>query len=389
MNNSKLLFTPGPLTTSPTVRLAMLRDVGSRDHEFIGIVREIRSKLVKLGGVPKDEYTAVIMQGSGTFGLEAVVSSAISPAGKLLVIVNGAYGKRLVQIANVLNISTTVLAYAENEKPRVADVEVALDRDETISDVAVVHCETTSGLINPVETIGKVAKEYGRRYIVDAMSSFGAVPLNLGKSEIDYLVSSSNKCIEGVPGFSFVLAKRESLLAAGGYARSVSLDLLSQWRELEASGQFRFTPPTHALLAFRQALIELDEEGGVAGRAARYRANYETLVKGMRAMGWREYLAPEDQGYIITSFYYPADPNFEFETFYEVLNQKGFVIYPGKISNAECFRIGHIGRLYPDDMTSLLEAIRETLAEMNIELRPRETEGKLWNLPSDEATTAH
>ncbi len=387
MNNSKLLFTPGPLTTSPTIRQAMLRDVGSRDHEFIDIVREIRSRLVQLGGVAEEDYTAVIMQGSGTFGLEAVVSSAVPPEGKLLVIVNGAYGKRLVPIANVLNISVMVLAYAENERPRVGDVEVVLDRDETISDVAIVHCETTSGIINPVEVIGKVVREYGRRYIVDAMSSFGAVPLNLSESGIHYLISSSNKCIEGVPGFSFILAKRESLLATGGYARSLSLDLFSQWKELEASGQFRFTPPTHALLAFRQALIELDEEGGIAGRAARYRANYETLVRGMRALGWREYLAPEDQGYIITSFYYPADPNFHFETFYQLLNQKGFLIYLGKVSNAECFRIGHIGRLHPDDMSSLLEAIRETLAEMNVELTPREMERKQWNSPSDEPTT--
>jgi 2-aminoethylphosphonate-pyruvate transaminase len=182
------------------------------------------------------------------------------------------------------------------------------------------------------------------------------------------LVSSANKCIEGVPGFSFVIARQEVLLETEGYARSVSLDLLAQLKGLETNGQFRFTPPTHALLAFAQALEELQAEGGVAGRGARYRHNYETLVAGMRKMGFREYLNPADQGYIITSFYYPTHPNFDFNQFYERLNDKGLVIYPGKVSNADCFRIGNIGRIFESDVRALLAAIRDTLTEMEIEL---------------------
>lgn len=367
-SKDKTLFTPGPLTTSHTVKQAMLRDLGSRDFAFIRLVQDVRRQLLELGQVAGQGYEAVIMQGSGTFGIEAVLASVTPPGGRWLVIVNGAYGKRIDDIANVLGIDTVPLRYAENRRPDLQQIEAALAADRSITHVAVVHCETTTGLINPVEEIGTIAARFDRRYFVDAMSSFGAVPLNLAGSRIDYLVSSANKCIEGVPGFSFVLARREALLATEGYARSVCLDLLAQWKGLEANGQFRFTPPTHALLAFAQALQELQAEGGVPGRAARYRRNYETLVAGMRQLGFKEYLRPEDQGYIITSFHVPTHPNFDFNRFYEALNERGFVIYPGKISAADCFRIGSIGRIFESDVRGLLAAIRETLIEMEIAL---------------------
>jgi 2-aminoethylphosphonate-pyruvate transaminase len=235
-----------------------------------------------------------------------------------------------------------------------------------------VHCETTTGLLNPIQEIGTVAAAYDKVFMVDAMSSFGAVPIPVADWGVHYLVSSANKCIEGVPGFSFVLARRDLLeqimrsTQSAGYARSLSLNLLAQWRGLEADGQFRFTPPTHAILAFRQALTELGAEGGVAGRAARYRHNYEILITGMRELGFIAYLRPEDQGYIITSFRYPDHPNFDFNRFYETLNNKGFVIYPGKVSDAACFRIGTIGRIHAADVQALLTAIQETLIEMGV-----------------------
>jgi 2-aminoethylphosphonate-pyruvate transaminase len=366
--NDKLLFTPGPLTTSRTVKQAMLRDLGSRDIAFVTVVKEIRQRLLALGGVASPDYEAILMQGSGTFSVEAVIASTVAPNGKLLVIANGAYGRRIAQIAKTLNIVTTVLNYAEDYKPNLREIETTLVGDPSITDVAVVHSETTTGIINPIEEIGALVKRFNKNFIVDAMSSFGGIPLNVGKCGIDYLVSSANKCIEGVPGFGFVLARRAALLKTEGYARSVSLDLLTQWRGLEKDGQFRFTPPTHALLAFHQALLELEQEGGVVARAARYRANYETLVAGMRALGFREYLRPEDQGHIIVSFRYPALPNFHFEEFYARLNEKGYVIYPGKVSDADCFRIGCIGRIFPADMRALLAAIRATLSEMKLEL---------------------
>ena len=367
-SKDKILFTPGPLTTSPTVKQTMLRDLGSRDSEFIRIVKDIRRRLVELGGPSCDEYTAIPIQGSGTFGLEAVVSSTVPADGKLLIVINGAYGKRIAKIASVLKIQTIDLEFPENQTPDLEKIKSVLGAEPDITNVAVVHCETTTGIINPIEQIGTVVKTSKAKYFVDAMSSFGAVPIDIGKCNIDYLVSSANKCIEGVPGFSFVLAKIDSLIQTGDFSRSLSFDLLEQYRGFEKNGQFRFTPPTHSLIAFHQALLELEAEGGAEGRAERYKKNNKALVTGMRNMGFTEYLAPKNQGYIITSFLYPESGNFNFEDFYNRLNEKGFVIYPGKVTDADCFRIGNIGRIFESDINALLNAVRLTIAEMDLEL---------------------
>jgi 2-aminoethylphosphonate-pyruvate transaminase len=363
----KALFTPGPLTTSKTVKQAMLRDLGSRDAEFINIIKDVRQRLVSLGNSP-DEYTAILMQGSGTFGIEATLSSVIPPDGKLLILINGAYGQRMLKIANIHRIQSTQLIFPENIAPDASALEAALDHDPSITHIAVVHCETTTGIINPMNAYGEIVKKHNRIYIVDAMSSFGAYPIDLKACGIDYLVSSSNKCIEGVPGFSFVIAKKEALESTRGFARTLSLDLLAQWEGLESDGQFRFTPPIHAILAFRQALLELENEGGVAARGARYRQNYDITLSAMQKMGFKTYLKLEDQGYIITSFHYPDHPHFDFQNFYARLSQKGHVIYPGKLSHADCFRIGHIGRFGISDVRALMSAIAETLNEMNVAL---------------------
>lgn len=365
--NDKPLFTPGPLTTSRSVKQAMLRDLGSRDSAFVNLVRDVRQRLLALAGVAAPDYECVIMQGSGTYSVEAVISSAVSAQGKLLAISNGAYGQRIIQIAKVHKIDATILTYPEDAKPTAADVEAALAQDPALTHVALVHSETTTGMINPIDEIGAVVKLHKRRFIVDAMSSFGGMPLEPDKTGIDFLVSSANKCIEGVPGFGLILASRAALLECEGRARSLSLDVFGQWKALEANGQFRFTPPTHALLAFHQALDELVAEGGVIARAQRYSKNYQTLVAGMRSLGFKEYLPPQDQGHIIVSFRFPDHPRFEFEEFYSRLSDKGYVIYPGKVSNADCFRIGCIGRLFPADFAALLAAIRAVKLEMNFE----------------------
>jgi 2-aminoethylphosphonate-pyruvate transaminase len=362
-----LLFTPGPLTTSPTVKQAMLRDVGSRDATFIATVARIRERLLALAGVSQASgYEAVLMQGSGTFGIESVITGAVPRDGKLLVLANGAYGERIARIADVAGIENTVLRSHEEEPVDPAQTEGSLAHDSAITHVAVVHCDTTTGLLNPIENIGAIVKSHDRTYIVDAMSSFGAIPINVAETGIDFLVSSANKCIEGVPGFSLVIANRDALISCGGNARTVSLDLHAQWRGLENDGQFRFTPPTHAILAFEQALNELDNEGGVPDRAARYSANHRALLEGMQAMGFRPYLPPERQSYIITSFHYPTHPNFKFADFYNRLAQRGFVIYPGKLSRADCFRIGTIGRIFERDVHELLAAIPTVLDEMGV-----------------------
>jgi 2-aminoethylphosphonate-pyruvate transaminase len=287
--------------------------------------------------------------------------------GKLLVVVNGAYGKRLARIAEINEIPVVTQAYGEDTLPDVGAIESALAKDASITHVAMVHSETTTGIVNPLEEVGRVVRAAKRAYIVDAMSSFGALPVDLVRANVDYLVSSANKCIEGVPGFSFVLARRIPFLASEGSARTLTLDLHAQWKGLEGDGQFRFTPPTHAILAFHQALAELREEGGVEARGARYRKNHETLEAGMKRMGFVAYLRPEVQGPIITSYRYPTSTRFSFETFYGKLSDRGFAIYPGKLTTADCFRIGTIGRIYPNDVERLLAAIREVMTEMGID----------------------
>jgi 2-aminoethylphosphonate-pyruvate transaminase len=364
----KALFTPGPLTTSMTVKQAMLRDLGSRDSEFLGIVEEIRELLVELGGASVNDYTAVLMQGSGTFGIESVISSVIPPDGKLLALVNGAYGERIVKIADIHHIQTVVMRFPEHTTPDAAQLDDALKSDAFITHVAVVHCETTTGILNPIETYGGIVRKHKRHYFVDAMSSFGAYPVKMKSWGIDFLVSSANKNLEGVPGFSFVLARKAALEATQGIARTLSLDLLAQWKGLETDGQFRFTPPTHAILAFHQALLELEQEGGVIERGKRYRQNYEITLSTMQQMGFRPYIDKKLRGHIITSFHYPDHPNFNFQDFYARLSYKGHVIYPGKLSHADCFRIGHVGRLSCSDVRALMAAIAETLFEMNIDL---------------------
>ncbi len=366
-----LLFTPGPLTTGVSTKEAMLRDLGSRDGTFIEMVRDIRQRLLQIAGVSKERgFETILMQGSGTFGLESVVSSTVPRGGRMLVLANGAYGERIVTMARMLHIDVRVIRFAENTPIHVVSVRQALDEDAGITHVSAVHCETTTGLLNPIEELGTVVRDAGCHYFVDAMSSLGGMPLHMESAGIDFLVTSANKCLEGVPGFSIVLARRSALLATEGGARSLSLDLHAQWRGLEHNGQFRFTPPTHTLLALDQALRDMEAEGGVSGRAARYKANHAQLVGGMQEIGFKVYLAPEHRSHIITSFRCPDHPSFVFETFYRKLGRKGFVVYPGKLTHADTFRIGSIGQVFPHDINQLIKAIRETLEEMHVTFRP-------------------
>ena len=367
MRRDKLLFTPGPLTTSDTVKQAMLRDLGSRDAEFLSVVSQIRRCLLDLGQVGDGSYEAVLMQGSGTFAVESVLSSVIPRNGKLLVAINGAYGQRMARIANVLGIACETVVFEESQPAAVDRMRLALLADPSITHVGVIHCETSTGILNPVTDLGPVVRELGRIFIVDAMSSFGGIPIDLAASKIDFLISSANKCIQGVPGFAFVLSRRDLLESSEGQARSLSLDLHAQWKGLQSDGQFRFTPPTHALLAFWKALEELQKEGGIEGRASRYSANRQALTKGMTELGFDAYLAPGHQSDIITSFRFPAHNRFNFPEFYHRLSDLGFVIYPGKVSNAECFRIGTIGHIFPRDIQALVAGIRRVLDEMQID----------------------
>ncbi|MFI4861244.1 MAG: 2-aminoethylphosphonate--pyruvate transaminase [Phycisphaerales bacterium JB063] len=367
------LFTPGPLTTSLSVKQAMAHDIGAWDAPLIAMVKEIRDGLLEAAGVTRAGGWDVTLQpGSGTFGVESMLGSLTPPGGKLLLIANGAYGERLIRIAQMLKIAVVALRFAEDEPACPVVVAKALAEHSDVTGVGVIHCETTTGMNNDIAAVGRVVKEAGKLFLVDAMSSFGAVPIDFDAVGVDALVSSANKCMEGVPGFSFVFAKVGLLESArdGRWARSHSLDLAEQWQGQQTHGRFRFTPPNQVLLAFRQAMREFVAEGGVTARQARYQGNYETLVDGMSAMGFGTFLDREKQSYIITTFLCPADPRFDFMAFYRRLSERGFVIYPGKVTGSDCFRIGSIGRLYKRDMRGLLLAIGEVVAEMGFDPAP-------------------
>jgi 2-aminoethylphosphonate-pyruvate transaminase len=367
----KLLFTPGPLTTSTSVKQAMLHDAGSWHSDFGERVRRIRQKLLSLAELSRaDGWEVIPLQGSGTYGVESVFASCVPPEGKVCVLANGAYGERMAVILEHLKIRHTVLRSPENETPNLTVLEQTLSQDLAITHVAAVHCETTTGILNPVEEMGQVVRRHGCLFVVDAMSSFGGIPIDVEAAGIDFLISSPNKCLEGVPGFCFVLGRRYTFLAHEKFARSLSLNLADQLRGFDKNGQFRYTPPTHALLAFEQALKELDLEGGIAARAARYQHNHAVLLSGMQQIGFKPYLSPAVQSYIITAFHYPNNPHFRFLDFYQRLSDSGFIIYPGKISRADTFRIGTIGHLFEPDFRRLVAAIRQAVEADNIKMFP-------------------
>ena len=355
-----ILLTPGPLTTSQTVKEAMLTDWCTWDEDYnLHIVEEIRKSLVSLATQHTGDYTSILLQGSGTYCVEAVIGSVIKPGDKLLILSNGAYGDRMGNIAEYHGISYDMLAFDETEQVSVSYVDDYLSHNAEITHVAVVHCETTTGVLNPLKEIAHLVKMHGKKLIVDAMSSFGGVPLDVHELGIDFLISSANKCIQGVPGFGFIIARCSELLHCKGVSKSLSLDIYDQWEAMEKGhGKWRFTSPTHVVRAFKQAMDELAEKGGVEARHNRYCENHRVLVDGMRSLGFQTLLPDEIQSPVITSFLYPY-ADFNFKTFYTQLKERGFVIYPGKISQADTFRIGNIGDVHPEDFRQLIEIIRE------------------------------
>lgn len=354
-----LLLTPGPLTTSESVKTAMMTDWCTWDEDYsVHIVEEIRKGLVQLATRKTDDYTSILMQGSGTYCVEATLGSVITPKHKLLILSNGAYGDRMGNIAEYHGMNYDMLAFDETEQVSVEYVDDYLAHNAEITHVAVVHCETTTGILNPLKEIAHMVKMHGKKLIVDAMSSFGGVPLDVEELGIDFMISSANKCIQGVPGFGFIIARKSELQYCKGVSKSLSLDIYDQWDAMEKGhGKWRFTSPTHVVRAFKQAMDELAAEGGVEARHARYCRNHDVLVEGMRSLGFKTLLKDEVQSPVITSFLYP-DKEFNFKEFYHQLKEKGFVIYPGKISQADTFRIGNIGDVFPEDFSRLIEAIK-------------------------------
>ncbi|HEX7215934.1 MAG TPA: 2-aminoethylphosphonate--pyruvate transaminase [Methylomirabilota bacterium] len=359
------LLTPGPLTTSRATKEAMRRDWGSRDGAFVAMNARVRRRLLEL--VHGDgSHVCVPLQGSGTFIVEAMIGTLLPPRGKLLALVNGAYGRRIVRMCEYYRRASEAVETAEDQPVDPAALEARLARDPAISHVAVVQCETTSGLLNPVEEIAAVTARAGRRLLIDAMSAFGALPLDARRIAFDAVAASANKCLEGVPGMGFAIVRREALEEARGQAPSLSLDLHDQWIAMEKNGQWRFTPPTHVIAALDAALEQHAAEGGVEGRGRRYRGNCALLVAGLRGLGFETLLPDRLQAPIIVTVRMPADPRFHFETFYERLGQRGFLIYPGKLTVTDSFRIGCIGALGEAEMRGVLQAITEVIAELGV-----------------------
>ena len=359
---NKILFTPGPLNTSIKTKKKMLTDLGSRDIDFLKINKKLFKELLKIGNA--NNYVCVPIQGSGTFGLESTFSTLLNDKSNTLILTNGVYGNRIIKILKKIKKRKKVLKFKSNELISTNSLEKIIKRNKNISHVALVHCETSTGILNPLNEIALICKKYKKKLIVDAMSSFGGIKINIKKNNIDALISSSNKCLEGVPGFSFSIIKKQTLNKCLNNSNSLALDLYDQWKGFEKNGQWRFTPPTHTILALYEAINQFKKEGGINKRNKRYKKNYQTLLNGMKNIGFKCYLDEKLHSPIIICFKKPKKLNFK--TFYNNLSKLGFVIYPGSITNEKTFRIGCIGNITSKEINLLLKGINKVLLKLKI-----------------------
>lgn len=359
-----ILLTPGPLTTSTATKLAMVRDWGSRDTGFIQLNRRVREMLLDVVKA-RDTHVCVPLQGSGTFAVEAMLGTLVPKNGHVLVPVNGAYCKRIQRILAILGRRVTAIDYEEREPVRAADIDAALKKDSSITHVALVHCETSTGVLNPLADVAGVVARHKKSLLVDAMSSFGAVPID---GAFDALVAASGKCLEGPPGMGFALIRKSALEICAGNAHSLVLDLHDQWVNMEKTAQWRFTPPTVIVAALHAALEQFVAEGGVAARGARYRRNCEVLIDGMTRLGFKLFLDARHQAPVIVTFHAPSDPNYDFQRFYDRVREKGFVLYPGKLTQIDTLRVGCIGAIDEHAIRAAVHTIADTVAEQNIRL---------------------
>ncbi|MBX2838301.1 MAG: 2-aminoethylphosphonate--pyruvate transaminase [Gammaproteobacteria bacterium] len=360
------LLTPGPLTTSPGVKKAMLRDWGSWDGDFRAMTRDMRSQLLAIAGQTDGSYDCVPIQGSGSYCVEAMLGSFVPKAGKVLVLANGAYGLRAAKTVEYLGRGLCLLDKGDYLPPRGEEVATILRRDTAITHVLAIHCETSTGILNPIEEIAEAVHEQGRKLLIDSMSAFGALPLDPLALRCTAFTSSANKCIEGVPGFGFVIARTDEISASKGNSHSLALDIFEQWNNMEKSGQWRFTPPTHSVAAFMHALEQHTEEGGAPARLVRYKRNRDEIVSGFRTLGFETLLPDRWLSPIIVTFFCPTDPAFNFDTFYNAMKTRGFIIYPGKLTIVDSFRIGCIGHMDHTVMKRVVEAARDSLSEMGV-----------------------
>jgi 2-aminoethylphosphonate-pyruvate transaminase len=365
MDRDKILLTPGPLTTTLRTKLAMLRDWGSWDDEFNAITARLRMRLLDIVH-GQDSHVVGPLHGSGTFSVEAAVATVTPRGAHLLVPDNGAYCKRAAKLALLMGRKVTLMAVPEDRPIGVAEVEAKLAAEASITHVVLIHCETGTGVENPLAAIAALCEKCGKGLIVDAMSSFAALPIDARTMRFDALVAASGKCLEGVPGMGFVFIRKAVLDACAGVSHSLAMDLHDQHVYMEKTGQWRFTPPTHVVAALDEAVTQFVEEGGQPARLARYQANCKALVDGMARLGFKPFLAAAMQAPIIVTFHAPADPTYDFKRFYAAAKERGFILYPGKLTQLETFRVGCIGAIGPNEMRQAVEAVADTLREMGI-----------------------
>jgi 2-aminoethylphosphonate-pyruvate transaminase len=360
-----ILLTPGPLTTSAATKSAMLSDWGSWDGAFNELTASVCRDLVSIVDA-QDDHVCVPLQGSGTFAVEAALGTLVPRGGKVLVPDNGSYCKRIVRILGYLERQTVILAHGEQEPADPARIDAALAADPSITHVAQVHCETGTGILNPLAEIAAIAANHGRALIIDAMSSYAAIPIDARTLRFDALIAASGKCLEGVPGMGMVIARRAALQGSGGNSRSLAMDLLDQWQYMQKTGQWRFTPPTHVVAALRAALDQYQQQGGLPARLARYTENCAALVSGMRALGIKTFLPDALQAPIIVTFHSPPDPKYDFAEFYRRVRDRGFILYPGKLTAVDTFRIGCIGAIGAATLRQAVSAVADALRDMGV-----------------------
>ena len=365
VSRDPILLTPGPLTTSLTTKAAMLRDWGSWDSAFNAITARVRERLLAIAHA-EEAHVCVPMQGSGTFSVESAVNTLVPRDGHMLVAINGAYGHRMARLATMMGRKVSTFVTADDVPTTPEDIDRLLASDDSITHVGLIHCETSTGIHNPLREIANVIARRGRRLLIDAMSSFGALAIDAREVAFDALIAASGKCIEGPPGMGFVIARREALERAAGNSSSLSLDLHDQWTYMERTTQWRYTPPTHVVAAFDAALEQFIAEGGQAARLARYARNCAALIGGMQALGFRRFLQPAIQAPIIVTFHAPADPRYDFKAFYAKVRNRGFILYPGKLTEIETFRVGCIGAIGPEEIEQAVHAVADALADLGI-----------------------
>ena len=365
MHRDAILLTPGPLTTSLRTKLAMLRDWGSWDSDFIEVTASVRQSLLAIIR-GQDSHVVVPLQGSGTFSVEAAVATVVPRDGHILVLDNGAYCKRAASLSTLMGRRTTVLALDEAAPVSIGALQTALQSDQSISHVVLIHCETGAGVLNPLQEVADICAQFGKGLIVDAMSSLGALPIDARSMRFDALIAASGKCLEGVPGMGFVYLRKEILPACQGNSQSLAMDLYDQYTYMEKTGQWRFTPPTHVVVALHEALVQFAQEGGQSARLLRYQANCQTLLIGMKGLGFQPFLAAAAQAPIIVTFHAPADPAYDFKKFYSAAKRHGFLIYPGKLTQVETFRVGCIGAIGTVEMEQAVHAVALALQDLGI-----------------------